>query len=235
MDVVCSPTNSPSLTDESANQLDRHARGPICDSMSPDVPKRGMSIEQIVTQCRRSCPLSRLEAQLRQQIAALEGQQQHLQAETSKERLIRESLESELAALRDPRSWLQRWYRHRDGCFKKRWVLSFILAGHVGAYYWFYGEKATTPVGRCVSKAMEKAIAWRDHASAVTDDMTVMGPFIHQAAEVVRLMYSTISDDVVGVGTFMRNLTNGARTMYTEWFCLHFVARQAEPLGSLIG
>mmetsp|Transcript_12290 Transcript_12290/g.38834 ORF Transcript_12290/g.38834 Transcript_12290/m.38834 type:complete len:221 (+) Transcript_12290:27-689(+) len=159
----------------------------------------GFSIEDIVARCQRACPLSRVEKQMRIQIAALEEErrqlaatQRQLQQEGEEVVRIRLELEAELGALRDARSWLQTWYRHRDGRLKKRWL---VLAAVVltGGLCYCDSSKSSTPAGRCLQRILAWWQEWREHASAVTDDMAVMGPFIHMAAEIVR----TVNDSEV--------------------------------------
>lgn len=164
-----------------------------CSSPTSPVAKsfsRGFSIEEIVSKCRGRCPTAKMEALMRQQINVLRDELHQLQHESAEDRRIRLALEAELFALRDTRTWLQCWYRHRNGRLKKRWLTSATLVGGIAMYYWYHAERATTPMGRCLLQLVERVRAWRDHAAAVSDDMTVMGPFIHHAAETVRLIYA---------------------------------------------
>jgi len=104
------------------------------------------------------------------------------------------ALRRELAGLHDDRGLLQRWLRHRDGTLKRRWpalaVLIGATAGAAGTYYWWFGERASTAFGRAAIRLTVWLRSSKDHVAAMGDDMVVMGPFIHAAAEVVRLAYS---------------------------------------------
>lgn len=99
---------------------------------------------------------------------------------------LKRELEAELDALRDVRNWLQRWYRHKDGGLKKQSLALAVAVSTAGLLFWYFSKTSSTPVGRCLQRALDWWQEWRDHASAVTDDMAIMGPFIHMAATLVR-------------------------------------------------
>jgi len=139
--------------------------------------------------------VSKLQAQMKHELATLQmevervqSMQHQLQAENDEVMHMKLRLERELASLADGRSLLQRFYKHRDGRWKRRWLVLLLTTGATGAYYWWHGERATTPIGRQWLCAVDWFRGWRDHASAVSDDMTVMGPYIHAAADFVRLV-----------------------------------------------
>jgi len=153
-----------------------------CLSLDKVLPK-GFSLEDVVSRCQRACPLPRMEEQLRLRLAALEEEHRRLLQELEAHRA-----QAEGGAPEDVRDWLQCWYRHRDGRFKTRWVILATLVSATGLCVWCFPRWSSTPIGRCVQRALDWWQEWRDHASAVTGDMTVMGPFIHMAAEVVRMV-----------------------------------------------
>mmetsp|Transcript_128950 Transcript_128950/g.360810 ORF Transcript_128950/g.360810 Transcript_128950/m.360810 type:complete len:223 (+) Transcript_128950:80-748(+) len=159
-----------------------------------------VSVEDLVDMCRGDCPVSKLQSQMQHELATLQREvervqsmQHELQANNDDVLRVKMQLEKELAALVDKRNVLQRVYKHRDGRLKRRWVVLCLTVGATGAYYWWRGDRATTFIGRQWLSAVDWFHAWRDHASAVSDDMTVMGPFIHAAADFVRLVSTSAS------------------------------------------
>lgn len=179
------------------------AEGVLGDLTPTAHPRKAVSIEEIVRRCQGNCPLTRVTAELRRQLDRLErdhedelrrmellqrqAERQH-EEELRRVTSLRQHMEGELAELREWHRMLLRWFRRKDGRLKKRWI---IVASGIGAfcvYYWRGGGHATTPLGRSFIRTLERLLAWRDHMSAVVDDMDTMGPIIHEAARFVRLV-----------------------------------------------
>mmetsp|Transcript_88044 Transcript_88044/g.247477 ORF Transcript_88044/g.247477 Transcript_88044/m.247477 type:complete len:219 (+) Transcript_88044:173-829(+) len=144
---------------------------------------RSVSVEDLVRKCRASCPLLRIEEHIRQQLAMLRREHEKLQECQHELQAENKQLKFQVASFKESRLWLRRWVlRPLVG----GGIMLICAAGLTGAYYWFCGASATTPMGRFLLQALDSLHGWRAHAAAVTDDMTVMGPFIHFAADCVR-------------------------------------------------
>eukprot|EP00928_Gymnodinium_smaydae_P076767 TRINITY_DN5983_c0_g2_i1.p1 TRINITY_DN5983_c0_g2~~TRINITY_DN5983_c0_g2_i1.p1 ORF type:complete len:197 (-),score=25.03 TRINITY_DN5983_c0_g2_i1:318-908(-) len=145
------------------------------------ISKRGFSIEELARKCRDSCSVPKMQVELTQQVQSLQRQLSSLRKENES---LKQDLEQKEPV--DDRTWLQSWYLHKGGRLKKRWIFLTLFPSATVTYLWYSRTDASSVCWRVLRRLVDWGQSWKSHAFAVTDDMSVMGPFVHFAAECVR-------------------------------------------------